>query len=420
MMRWIAGFKHSALSSGAQRSGWIFVAVTIFIDMMSAGILSPVLPGFISRLGGFDAFETARIVGAVGAGWMALLLISTTLQGHLSDRFGRRPFILLANAGLALDYLVMALAPSVAWFIVGRMLSALCAGSYAVASAYVADHAEKTDRAMAFAMFGAAAGAGAALGPAIGGALSILGDRMPFFFAASVGAVNTFYGYIVLKDVARKPTEPGKRVGVSALNPFSNIAQLYLKYPFLAPWFLVGIFQNLANAAPAAIYAIYAGYRFSWSAAQTGLLLAGIGFSRIILQVAVLRAFIRKYGDRRCMLWGLILQVMGFSLAAISSGSLLFIVGSALFAMGSATNPAQAAILSGLVSPSDQGKLAASASTIFHLAGIVAPPMYAWIFASFVSSPGRLNLHGAPVMAAALGTALGLYFAWKGSQRVSC
>src|SRR6266704_3232708 len=184
----------------ARSAAFIFVFITVVLDMLALGIIIPVLPRLVVDFVGGDAARGADYLGLFGTAWALMQFVFSPVHGMLSDRFGRKPVILISNFGLSLDYILMALAPTLWWLFAGRIISGICAGSISAAYAYIADVTPADKRAARFGMLGVAFGAGFIFGPALGGLAGSIDPRLPFWIAAGLGLANALYGWLILPE----------------------------------------------------------------------------------------------------------------------------------------------------------------------------------------------------------------------------
>ena len=292
-----------------RRAAIVFVWVTVMLDMVALGLVVPVVPPLVKGLLGGDTARAAEIIGVFGTAWALMQFLAMPLLGRLSDAYGRRPVILLSNLGLGLDHLLMALAPSLGWLFVGRIISGITAASVTTASAYIADVTPPERRAAGFGMLSAAFGVGFVIGPAMGGYLVELGPRLPFWVAAGLSLANALWGLLVLPESLpreqRRPFDwrqatPVRSTGILASSP--RLLRLSLLH------FLV----NLAHVVLPSTAVLYAGYRYGWRDRDVGLMLAGIGVSSVVVQGFLVGKVIALVGDRRALLFGLVAVGLGF------------------------------------------------------------------------------------------------------------
>ena len=255
-------------TSAPRRAALAFIFVTITLDMMAIGVIIPVLPKLVEDFVSNDTAAAARIYGVFGVVWALMQFVSMPVMGALSDRFGRRPVILLSNFGLAFDYVLMALAPNLAWLFVGRVISGITAASISTGMAYVADVTPVEKRAAAFGMTGIAFGLGFVLGPALGGLLGGLDPRLPFWAAAALSFANAMYGLFVLPESL--PPERRRAFEWRRANPIGSL-KLLRSRPGLTRLASISFLGSLAHAVLPSVFVLYAGYRYGWDTRRVGL-----------------------------------------------------------------------------------------------------------------------------------------------------
>jgi MFS transporter, DHA1 family, tetracycline resistance protein len=272
----------AALEVSAPRNAAVaFIFVTILLDMIALGVVIPVLPKLIESFVDNDTASAARLFGLFGTAWALMQFVFSPVLGGLSDRFGRRPVVLLSNFGLAADYVLMALAPSLAWLFVGRLISGITSASVSTAFAYIADTTPPEKRAAYFGRIGVAFGAGFILGPALGGLLGDLSPRLPFWIAAGLGLVNGLYGLLILPESL--PLDRRAPFHWKSANPVGMVA-LLRSSRVLAGLQLSNFFSQLAHVALPSTFVLYATYRYGWDVGMVGLTLAIVGVCSMVVQ----------------------------------------------------------------------------------------------------------------------------------------
>lgn len=377
-----------------------FIFVTILLDVIGFGLIIPVLPRLIESFEGGDTAAAARVYGIFGTAWAAVQLVSAPVLGALSDRFGRRPILLLSILGLGLDYVLMALAPSTAWLFVGRLLNGLTAASFSTASAYVADVTPPEKRAAAFGMTGAAFGVGFVLGPAIGGLLGELGPRVPFWAAAGVALLNFAWGLFVLPESL--PPERRSPFSLARANPFSSLT-LYRSAPgLLALAVVFGIYHISHHVLPST-FVLYAGERFAWTEREVGLTLALVGVVSIVVQGGLVRPVVNRLGERGAMLLGLVASAAGMLVYGLAATPAWFLLGVPVYAPGGFFNPALQARMTRAVGPESQGRLQGANGAVMGLSGLVGPLLFTQSLATGIGAgvPGLAFFVSAALLALA-------------------
>jgi DHA1 family tetracycline resistance protein-like MFS transporter len=381
-----------------------FIFVTIVLDMFALGLVIPVLPHLVEDFLGGDTAGAARVYGLFGTVWALMQFVSMPVMGALSDRFGRRRVILLSNLGLGLDYLVMALAPSLGWLFVGRVVSGICAASVSTGMAYVADVTPAAKRAAAFGRVGVAFGLGFVLGPALGGVLGSVDPRLPFWVAAGLSLANAAYGIFVLPESL--PPERRRAFKWRRANPIGslNLLRSSRRLSGLAGVVFLG---NLAHAALPATFVLYAGYRYGWDARDVGLVLAAVGVCSALVQGLVVGPLVRRWGERRVLLAGLACGAAGFLAYGLAPTGTLFLAAVPVVALWGLASPAAQGIMTRLVSPNQYGELQGANGAVMGVATMIGPSMFAATFAWFIGDGARLHVPGAAFLLAALLLAAG-------------
>src|SRR5271169_4710184 len=306
---------------GGRRAAVAFIFVTIALDMLAMGMIAPVLPRLVTNFLGGNAPRAAQIFGIFGTVWAVMQFFFSPLLGSLSDRFGRRPVVLLSNFGLGLDYMLMAWAPALDWLFVGRVISGLTASSIPTAMAYMADVTPREKRAAAFGMLNAAFGIGFVLGPALGGTLGNVNPRLPFWVSGGLSLINGMYGLFVLPESLIK--EHRSPFSWKRANPVGSLSLMSRNRVLLgiSGLLLLGYIaqQSLMN-----VYVIYADYRYHWTDRTVGLSLATIGIFSSIYGALFVKRVVAWLGERRTMVFGFIGGAAGYAMFGLSATGLLF------------------------------------------------------------------------------------------------
>ena len=395
---------NAAAPVGGRRAALAFIFITIVLDMFALGMIIPVLPHLIEDFMGGDTAGAAKVYGVFGTVWALMQFFSMPVIGALSDRFGRRRVILLSNLGLGLDYVLMALAPNLAWLFVGRVISGITAASVSTGMAYIADVTPPEKRAAAFGRVGIAFGLGFVLGPALGGLLGSVDPRLPFWVAAGLSLANAMYGLFILPE----SLPPGKRRAFEwrRANPLGSL-QLLRSHPELSGMAVVMFLSNLAHAALPATFVLYAGYRYGWDARDVGLVLASVGICSAIVQGAVVGPAVRRLGERRVLLAGLACGAAGFFAYGLAPTGMLFLAAVPVVALWGLASPAAQGLMTRHIGPTEQGALQGAAGSVMGIATMIGPWLFAATFAYFIGEGTRWHLPGAAFMLAALLLALG-------------
>jgi DHA1 family tetracycline resistance protein-like MFS transporter len=385
-----------------------FIFVTVMLDMLAFGIIIPVLPHLIVQLIGGSISQAAVWAGAFVTLFMLMQFVFSPVQGALSDRFGRRTVILISSFGLGIDFIVMALAPVLWLLFLGRAVSGICAASFSTANAYIADIVPKERRAAAFGTLGAAFGVGFIVGPALGGFLGHLHIRLPFWVAAVLSLINFGYGYFVLPESLPKERRSA-RFDWRHANPFGAVV-LLRRYPQVFGLATVFFLINLAQFSLNSTYVLYTDYRYGWGPQAVGYTLGLVGLCSGLVQAVLVRRLMPKLGERRMILAGLALCIVGYVFFGFASLPWVFLLGIPFLSLGGLAGPPAQAMMTHQVDPHEQGRLQGALTSLASLAGIFGPALFSNLFALFISDHAPVqHLPGAAfVLAAALLLTAGL------------
>jgi DHA1 family tetracycline resistance protein-like MFS transporter len=374
-----------------------FIFVTILLDMFALGLIMPILPKLVESFVDNDTASAARIFGLFGTAWAAMQFFFSPILGALSDRFGRRPVVLLSNFGLALDYVLMALAPSLSWLFVGRVISGITSASVSTSFAYIADITPPARRAAVFGKVGAAFGAGFILGPAIGGLLGGMDPRLPFWVAAGLSFANTLYGWLILPESL--PRDRRSPFRWKSANPFGAL-HLLRADRVLAGLSITNFFAQLAHVVLPSTFVLYATYRYGWDTKTVGLTLAMVGICAMAVQGAGIGPIVQWIGERRALLLGLGSGAAGFLIFGAAPTGPLFWLGIPVMALWGVAGAASQALMTQLVAPDQQGQLQGATTSVQSVSQLLGPFLFTLIFAYFIGAQAPLKLPGAPFLLA--------------------
>lgn len=395
-----------------RRAALVFIFITVVLDILAIGIIIPVLPHLIEHFSGDDTAAAARWVGLFGTAFALMQFLFSPLQGALSDRFGRRPVILLSNLGLGLDFLLMAVVNSLPLLFIGRVLSGITSASFSTANAYIADITPVERRAASFGILGAAFGLGFIIGPAFGGWLGGYDLRLPFLVAAGLSLANFCYGWFVLPESL--PPERRARFHPKRANPLGALALLQ-RYPSVIMLASVVFFSQLAHYALNSVFVLYADFRYHWGPQQVGYVLALVGASNAIVQAGLVRRLVPRLGERRALLFGLACGMGGFVIQALAPIGSVFLLAIPLMAFWGLAGPSIQSLLTRRVDPDVQGRLQGAVTSLASIAGIFGPYLFTQVFATFIDREADLHLPGAPFLLAAGLLLVGAGLAWVAS-----
>lgn len=383
----------------ASRAATAFIFVTVMLDFLAFGIIAPVLPNLIIHFEGGNISRAASIIGYFAFAWATMQFVFSPILGSLSDRFGRRPIILLSCTGLGLDYIFMAVAPSVGWLFVGRVISGITTANVSTAFAYISDVTPPEQRAKQFGMISAAFGLGFIIGPAVGGLLGTYGLRFPFWFAAALSLANAIYGFFFLPESL--PQDRRAKTALHMANPLGSLA-LLRSQPGLGGLALVTTLYYFAQQALQSIWVLYADYRYAWSTRTVGWSLAAVGVGIVISSAVLVGPLVKRFGERPVVLAGLtsgMLAFMGFGIAW--RGWIMFAVIPLISFWGIAA-PAMQSLMSQRVDPTSQGKLQGTVNSLRALTGMFGPLVFTQAFATAISPSRHIHIPGTPYFLAAL------------------
>ena len=383
----------------SRRAAFAFVFVTVLLDMLAIGIIIPVLPKLVVDFVGGDAVEGARVYGLFGTVWALMQFVFSPVQGALSDRFGRRPVILTSNFGLGLDYVVMALAPSLNWLFLGRVISGITAASISTSYAYVADVTPPGERAARFGLLGAAFGVGFVLGPALGGLTGGIDPRLPFWIAAALSLANALYGFFILPESL--PIERRAPFAWRRANPVGALMLLRSKAQLIG-LASVNFLGNLAHAALPSVGVLYMMHRYGWDERTVGLTMAGVGIAAIAVQGGVIGPAVKRFGERRALVAGLGFGAAGFAVFGLAPTGPVFWLGIPLMALWGLANASAQGLMSRRIGPQEQGQLQGANASLMGVANLIGPGLFTLTFAFAIGTAKDWGVPGAPHLLAAM------------------
>jgi DHA1 family tetracycline resistance protein-like MFS transporter len=384
----------------ARRPALSFIFFTLFLDILGIGLIIPILPKLIESFCGGNSSHASSIYGWLEALYSLMQFLLAPVLGSLSDRFGRRPIILGSLFGSGLDYLLVAFAPSLPWFFLGRVVAGITGANITAASAYIADVSPPEKRAANFGIIGAAFGLGFIAGPALGGALGNYGLRLPFFAAAGLTLLNWLYGWLVLPESLAP--ENRRAFAWGRANPVGALLALN-RYPAVLGMAGTFFLQNLAHQVLPSTWVLYTGYRYHWTPAQVGISLTLVGIMAAVVQGGLARRMLPFLGERRAIVLGLLNGAVVMTAYGLATQGwvvyLIIVIGS----LGAVARPAIQGLISRSVPPNEQGAVQGSLSSLDSVTGIIGPPLTTGLFAYFISPQSPAHIPG---MAFFLGAAL--------------
>ena len=380
------------------RASVFFVLVTLGLDALGVGIIAPIVPALVERLGHLPPQQAAPWVGALIAAYAAVQFFAAPLLGELSDRFGRRPVILTSVFGLGCDYVLLAFAPSLWWLFIGRLIAGATSANVAAATAYIADVSPQEQRPRLFGLVGATFGAGFVAGPALGGLLGGYGLRLPFIAAAALAAMNFGFGVFVLPESLA--AENRRPLTWARANPFKLLAEVAraprlkrLAVAWSCTWIGLGAVQSSL--------VLFTGYRFGWGPRLSGVMLAGVGLSQAVAEGLVLRHVSDRIGERNTAILGYVSGAVGYGVLAIALAGWTLIPAVVLIAIGGMATPSVRAMVAGRGEVNNQGEMQGLLSAVEGMTAVVAPLLTAGLFYAFTSNTLPVSFPGAPFALAA-------------------
>jgi DHA1 family tetracycline resistance protein-like MFS transporter len=382
-----------------RRAALAFIFITIVLDMLAVGMIIPVLPKLVATFLGGDTAKAARIYGIFATVWALMQFVFSPLLGTMSDRFGRRPIVLLSNFGLGLDYILMARAPTLSWLFLGRVISGITAASVTAANAYIADVTPEEKRAKAFGMLGAAFGLGFIVGPAVGGLLGNISPRLPFWVAAALSLVNAMYGLFVLPEsltVDKRAPFSWKRA-----NPVGSLKLLRSHHELFG---LAGVtfLCTLAHESLPSTFVYYADYRYHWTPLTIGFVLATVGICFGLVQGALVGRIVGSLGERGALILGLLFGTIGFAIYGLAAYGWIFWLGIPVMSLWGLSGPAAQGLMSRRVSPSEQGQLQGAISSLRGISGMLGPGLFTVTFATFIGPLRNWHFPGSSFLLASV------------------
>ena len=369
-----------------------FIFITLIIDITGLGLIIPVVPKLIEELTGEGISQASEYGGWLTFTFAIMQFLFSPILGGLSDRYGRRPVLLFALLGLALDYLFLSFAPTLAWLFMGRAISGITGASITTATAYIADISTKENRAQNFGMIGAAFGLGFIIGPVLGGLLGTYGARVPFMVAAALTFINCLYGYFVLPE-SLKP-ENRRAFQWSRANPLGTLKRLK-KYPALGGLVFSFVLIYLASHAVQSNWSFFSIEKFGWDEKMIGISLGVVGILVAVVQGGLIRYINPILGNEKSVYTGLLLYSIGLFLFAFASQSWMMFVFLIPYCLGGIAGPAIQSIMSGSVPANEQGELQGSLTGLVSLTSIAGPPMMTGLFAYFTKPSAPVHFSGA-------------------------
>jgi len=382
-----------------KKSGLLFIFITVAIDVIGLGIIIPVLPTLIKQLTGGTLSEASEYGGWLMFSYAITQFVFASVLGNLSDRFGRRPVLLLALLGFCINYLLMGLATSILWLFIGRLIAGITGASMTVAAAYTADISTPDRKAQNFGLLSAAFGIGFIIGPVLGGLLGQYGPRVPFFAAAAISFFNFAYGYFFVPESLNK--EHRRPFNLKNANPVGTFRH-FAKYPLIKPLIICIFLINVAAHAVQSTWSYYTMERYGWDEKMVGISMGFIGVLLAVVQAGLLRIIIPKLGLPKSIIFGFGLYVLAFPLMAFSYEPWMLFAASVPFVFAGIGGPAVQSFISNHTPDNEQGQIQGGITSIVSLTAIIGPPLMSNTFAFFTNHKHATYFPGAPFLTASV------------------
>jgi DHA1 family tetracycline resistance protein-like MFS transporter len=399
-----------------QRASVVFVLVTLFIDVLGMGLVIPILPQLVQSLLGGESSQASLVYGLLVALYAVMQFFCAPVLGGLSDRFGRRPVILLALCGLAVDYVLLTLAPNIWWLVLGRIVAGACGATFTPAGAYIADVSPPEKRAANFGLLGVAFGLGFIAGPALGGVLGASNLRLPFMVCAGLTFLNFLFGLLVMPE-SLKP-ENRRSLDVRQMNPLGALRAVW-RYRGVAAIVPVFVAAQLAQQGLQTVWVPYTTYRYGWDVAGVGLSLAIVGLLSAISQGVLVRPVVARYGEQRTLLVSLVVSVVAMALFGLAYEGWMMYAVTGIYCLGlGLLGPAVQGLMSRVVPADEQGLLQGAITSVMTGAAILGPLLANGSFALFISPDAPVTLPGAPFFLNSALCLVAVWFAWRATARL--
>jgi DHA1 family tetracycline resistance protein-like MFS transporter len=388
-----------AVAAKGRAPAFAFIYVTAVMNAISFGLMIPVLPILIKSFVGGDTASAASWQALFGVTWGAMQFIAGPVLGMVSDRYGRRPVILISLFGLAVDFLVMAFAPTLWWLLVGRVLNGMTAASFSTANAYVADVTAPERRARNFGLMASAFSIGFLGGPLAGGWLASFSLRLPFLVAAGLCLINFFYGLFVLPE----SLPPERRLGRFAwrrANPVGSL-RLLASHPNLLSLALVIFLFQLAQSVLPNIFVLYTTYRYHWSLRFLGLTFILTGALGVLVSAVLVGPIVKRIHERGIVLAGATFGAIGFAIYALAPTGAIYLAATPVFALMGLMPPGLQGLMSRRVRPNEQGQLQGASQSVQGITAILGPLIFPLTFAWALRHDASLHMPGLAILIAA-------------------
>jgi DHA1 family tetracycline resistance protein-like MFS transporter len=381
-----------------RKSSLFFIFVTLAIDSIGLGIVIPTLPDVIRRFISNEV-DVSRVYGYFVATYAVMQFISSPLLGSLSDRFGRRPILLISLMGAAIDYFFMAFASTLPLLFLGRIISGISGASYTVASAYIADISNDQNRSKNFGVMGAGFGLGFIIGPAVGGLLATYGPHYPFLAAGVFNLLNFIFGAFVLPESLSENHR--RQIDYRALNPLRSLVNVF-KIPAIQTLITLYALMQLAGQTHPSIWTLYTQHRYGWTPAQVGISLAVVGLLSALSQGGLTGWLVKHFGENKILAYGVFGETLCFIFFGLAPTEILFYLTLIVSSLCWASQPALQSLISREVPPQKQGELQGTLMSLVSLAAILNPLIVTRLFSMTSNRSSQIYLPGSPYLLASL------------------
>lgn len=385
-----------------------FIFITILIDCIGFGIIIPVLPDLIKEISGKSLADASEYGGLLLVAYSIAQFIFAPIVGGLSDKYGRRPILLISLLGLGIDYIFLSFAPTLAWLFVGRIIAGITGASFTTAMAYIADISTPEKKAQNFGMVGVAFGIGFIIGPLIGGLVSEMGLRVPFMISAGLALLNWLYGYFILPESLS--IENRREFSWKRANPIGSL-QSVSKYPAIIGLVVALLLLYIASHSVQSNWGYYVKEKFSWDPKMIGYSLTVVGIAVSIVQGGLIRIVIPKIGSKNAIMLGLSLYAIGFACFAFAPNGLMMMIFILPYCLAGIGNPAMQTIISNQVPDNAQGEIQGIVTSMQSLGAIIGPFLMAFIFAYFIDKHNDIYFPGAPFILSSILALIALFIA---------
>lgn len=377
-----------------------FIFITLLLDVIGLSIVGPVFPRLIEQLIDGNISQASQWSGLLLFSYAFMQFICAPMVGNLSDKYGRRPVLLLSLFGFGIDYIFLWLAPTIWWLFLGRIIAGMFGASFTTATAYIADISTNENRAKNFGMIGAAFGLGYTIGPVLGGVLSEFGSRIPFIAASILTFINVIYGYFVLPESL--PIENRRPFEWKRANPLNSLLRLKKHKNLSGGLIIIFTLLYIADHAVMSTWTFINIQKFGWSNALIGLSLTAAGIMVVIVQGGLIRIINPKIGNEKCIFIGLLLYTLALLLFAFASQSWMMFLFLVPYCMGGITGPSLRSIISKNIPQNEQGELQGTLTSLMSVTAIIGPLLMTNLFTWFTSPSAPIQFAGAPFLAGAV------------------